>query len=148
MEILVEDSDTVSLSSITVRMEYVLQLEYFSLSSITVNMDTYYRWNTYYLTLITVRMENFVWKANKGEAESIVLLIFVLWDCFNRHWVKGGGVWQKVIFRASWMKLHPFSWSNKHDTFWHVISTGYFYVWYLWAIAIPDICSLEIFISI
>ena len=28
---------------------------------------------------------NFVWKTDEGEAESIVLLIFVLWQCFNRR---------------------------------------------------------------
>ena len=32
---------------------------------------------------------NFVWKTDEGEAESIVLVIFVLWWCFNCRWVKG-----------------------------------------------------------
>ena len=35
---------------------------------------------------------NFVWKCNKGEAENIILLSFVLWDCFNCSWVRSGGV--------------------------------------------------------
>ena len=35
---------------------------------------------------------NFVWIADGGGAESIVLLIFVLWRCFNRRWVRGDGV--------------------------------------------------------
>ena len=34
---------------------------------------------------------NFVSKSDEEEAESIVLLIFVLWWCLNRRW-KGGGV--------------------------------------------------------
>ena len=34
---------------------------------------------------------DFVLKANEGEAESIVLLIFVLRQCFNRRWVRGSG---------------------------------------------------------
>ena len=38
-----------------------------------------------------------------------------------------------------------FSRSNKHDTFWHVVWTGYFYVLFLWAIAVPDFCPLEIY---
>ena len=38
-----------------------------------------------------------------------------------------------------------FSRSNKHDTFWHVVSTGYFYVLFLWAIAVPDFGHLEIY---
>ena len=35
------------------------------------------------------------------EAESIVLLIFVLWWYFNCRWVRVGGVGQKVLFRTS-----------------------------------------------
>ena len=51
-EILDEDSDTGSRSSIIIWMEYLLLL----------NSD----------------IVNFVWKTGEGEAESIVLLIFVL----------------------------------------------------------------------
>ena len=50
--------------------------------------------------------------------ESIVLLIFVLWRCFNRRWVRGCGVGQKFLF--------------------YVVSTGYFYVLFLWVIAVSD----------
>ena len=35
---------------------------------------------------------NFVRKTNEGEAESIALLIFVLWCCFSRRWVRSSGV--------------------------------------------------------
>ena len=34
---------------------------------------------------------NFVWKADEGEAESIVLLIFVVWRCFKS--LVGEGLW-------------------------------------------------------
>ena len=44
---------------------------------------------------------NYVWKTNEGEAESI-MLIFVLWRCFNSRWVRVGGVGQKVLFKDSW----------------------------------------------
>ena len=37
-----------------------------------------------------------------------------------------------------------FSQSNKHDTFSLVGSTGYFYVLFLWTIAVPDFRLLEI----
>ena len=57
------------------------------------------RWNTY--LLFNFDIVNFVQKTDEVEAESIVLLIFVLWRCFNRRWVRGGGVLQKVLFRAS-----------------------------------------------
>ena len=38
-----------------------------------------------------------------------------------------------------------FSWSNMHDTFQHVVMTAYFYVIFLWAIAVSDFFSLEIY---
>ena len=44
---------------------------------------------------------NFVRKSDEREAESIVLLIFVFWQCLNLQWMRGGGVEQKVLFRAS-----------------------------------------------
>ena len=37
----------------------------------------------------------------KKGAESIVLLIFVISRCFNRRWVRGCGLGQKLLFRAS-----------------------------------------------
>ena len=55
-------------------------------------------WNTY--LLFNSDITNFVWKTDE-EAESIVLLSFVLWWCFNRRWMRGGGVGQKVLIRAS-----------------------------------------------
>ena len=56
-------------------------------------------WNTY--LLFNSDIVNFVWKTDEREAESIVLLIFVLWWCFNCLWVRGCGVGQKVLLRAS-----------------------------------------------
>ena len=44
---------------------------------------------------------NFVWKTDEGEGESIVLLIFVFWQCLNLRWMRGGEMGQKVLFRAS-----------------------------------------------
>ena len=38
-----------------------------------------------------------------------------------------------------------FNLSNKHDTFWYVITTGYFYVLFLWTIAVSDFSFLEIY---
>ena len=37
-----------------------------------------------------------------------------------------------------------FSRSNKHETFWHVVSTGYFNVSFSWAIAVSDFRPLGI----
>ena len=33
---------------------------------------------------------NFMWETDLGEAENIVLLVSVLWLCFNCQWVRGG----------------------------------------------------------
>ena len=38
-----------------------------------------------------------------------------------------------------------FNRSNKHDTFWHVVSIGFLYVWFLWTIAVSDFRHLEIY---
>ena len=60
-------------------------------------------WNTY--LLFNSDIVNFVWKTDErwgeGRAESIVLLIFVLWHCFDLRSVKVCGVGQKVLFRSS-----------------------------------------------
>ena len=40
-------------------------------------------------------------RGRRERAESIVLLIFVIWRCFNRRWMRGCGLRQKVLFRAS-----------------------------------------------
>ena len=101
---------------------------------------------------VTVRMEyllsnsdivNFVWKTDEGETESIFLLIFVLYWCLI---VGGWGMmrWGKLPAEIASFSSRDFSWSNKHDTFWHIL-TGYFYVLFLWAIAVSDFRPLEIY---
>ena len=37
------------------------------------------------------------------------------------------------------------SWGNKHDSFWLVVSTGYFYILFSWAIVVSDFPPLEIY---
>ena len=44
-----------------------------------------------------------VQRTNEGKAASIILLIFVLWGCFDCRLVRGSRVGQKVICRASWI---------------------------------------------
>ena len=85
-------------------------------------------------------------RVQEGEgAESIVLLIFVLWRCFNHRWVRGCG-WT-VSFMASWncvFSSRDLSRCNKHDSFWLVVSTWYFYILFLWDIVVFDFLPLEI----
>ena len=102
-------------------------------------------WKNY--LLFNFDIVNFVRKTNEGETESIFLLVFVLWQCFNRRWVMDSGCCRKSYIGpaeiASFSK-RDFSRSNKYGTFWHAVPTGYFYVLFLWDIAITDFCPLEI----
>ena len=45
-------------------------------------------WNPY--VLFNTDIVNFAWKTD--DAESIVLLVFVIWRCLNLRWMRGGGV--------------------------------------------------------
>ena len=38
----------------------------------------------------------------------------------------------------AYLSSQDFTRGDKHDIFWHVLSTGYLYVLFLWAIAIKD----------
>ena len=50
-------------------------------------------WNIY--VLFNTDIVNFVWKTDEWEADSIVLLIFVLWWCLNFRWMRDGVVVQR-----------------------------------------------------
>ena len=65
-------------------------------STLVVRVKLPFGRNTY--LLFNSDIVDFVWKTDGGETESIVLLIFVLWWCFNRRWMRGVGVVQKVLF--------------------------------------------------
>ena len=85
---------------------------------------------------------NFVWKTDEGGAESIVLLIFPLWRCFNHQRVKGGGVGLEILIQGQ-LKSHPFPGGILTEAIRMThsgifVSTGYCYVLFLWAIAVSD----------
>ena len=91
-EILVEDSCTGRSSSITVRIVYLFAFQF------------------WYWELCV--------KTDEGKAESMTLLTFALWGCFDCRWVTGGEVGQKILIRASWNRifyslLQLNSWSAK-----------------------------------
>ena len=67
--------------------------------TLAVRVQLPLKWSTY--LFFNSDIVNFVWKTDDGEAESIFLLILVLWRCFNCRWMRGGGVGQKDLFRAS-----------------------------------------------
>ena len=87
----------------------------------------------------------------RGKEESIVLLIFSFisgtlivggWGVMGRDRKSYLGAAEITFFSSG-----DFSRSNKHDTFCHVVSTEYFYVLFLWAIAASDFRPLEIYIN-
>ena len=71
---------------------------------------------------------------------------------FGGAWIFGGwGVvgWGRKSYlgpaEVASFSSQNFSRSIKHDTFCHVVSTGYFYVLFLWTIAVSDFRPLEIY---
>ena len=67
--ILVEESGTSGPSSITVRIEYLSAFQLLTLCK----------------------------KTYEGKAESMCLLIFVIWRCFGCRWVRGVGFGRSLI---------------------------------------------------
>ena len=88
-------------------------------TKLTVRVQLPVGWNTY--LLFNSDIVKFVWKTDYGEAESIVLLISVLWRCFNHRWMRGGNSYLGPAGIAS------------------------FYGLFLWAIAVSDFRCLEIY---
>ena len=72
-------------------------LRHWQPSSINVRMEFLFAFQFWYCDLCV--------KKRWVVAESIILLIFVLWGCFNCRWLKGGVVGQKVLFRASCYRI-------------------------------------------
>ena len=85
----------------------------------------------------------------RGGAETTVLLIFA--NFFSALIVDGLGAvgWVRKVYlgpaKIDSFSSQDFSWSNKHDTIWHVISTGYFHFLFLWAITVSDFHPFEIY---
>ena len=93
---------------------------------------------------------NFVWKTDEGGSEwagSIVLLISVLWRCFNCRWMRFVDWDRKSYLRPAEMKSfssRDLSRRNKHGSFWFFVSTGYFCILFVWAIVVSNFQPLEI----
>ena len=116
-----------------------------STATLVVRVQLSLGWITY--LLFSPNSVNFVWKTDEGKAESIVFCFFF----FGSVLIVGG--WRVVGWvRKSYLgpaeiasfSSRDFSRSYKHDTFWRVLSTGYFYVLFSWAIAVSNFCPLEI----
>ena len=96
-------------------------------------------WNTYLLfnSYSELCVEN-QWRGGRKHCFVNICSLAMLYSLVgDRSW---GGA---ESFIQGQLKLHPFprqdvSWSNMHDTFWHVLSTRYFYVLFLWTIAVSD----------
>ena len=66
------------------------------------------------------------------RAESIALLIFVLWHCFNSRRIVGLGIkpYSEPAGIASF-SCRDLSRRNKHDLYWLVVSARYLYILFL-----------------
>ena len=112
---------TVCPSPVTVRMEYLFVFQFWYCELCVEN-----RW---------------------GGGRIFFFLIFVFGRCLivGGWWVVG---WHRKSYQEpaeiASFSSRDFSQSYKLDTFWHVISTGYFYVLFLWAIAVSDFRCWEI----
>ena len=79
------------------------------------------------------------------RAESIALLIFVLWHCFNSRWIVGWGIKsylepaELACFSCRYLRQR-----NKLNLFWLVVSARYLYIRFLWAIVVSDFLPLKI----
>ena len=87
------------------------------------------------------------WGRSRGR---IVLLIFVFGGAWIVHgWVVVGWGRKSYLGAAeiASFSCRDFNRSNKHkhDTFWQVVTTGYFYVLFLWAITVSYFYLLEIY---
>ena len=106
--------------------------------------------NCHYDGILTCFSILILWNLCEKPMSGRQKALFYYFLSFGGTLIAGGwgacGVGQKVLFRASWNGIFSswdFSRSNKHDIFWHVVSTGYFYV--SWAIAVLDFRPLEIY---
>ena len=97
---------------------------------------------------------NFVWKTEEGGGrrgtESTVSFFsqFLLFEValLVSGWRVVG--WGRKSYLGPAVISSFSSWDlsrrNKHDSFWFVVSTWYFYILFLWAIVVLDFNSLEI----
>ena len=51
--------------------------------ALAIRVHLPFGWNTY--LLFNTDIVHFVWKTDEEEAESVVLLVFVFWQCLNRR---------------------------------------------------------------
>ena len=108
--------------------------------SITVRMEYLFNFQFWYCELC----EENRWGGGRKYCFVNFCSLALLQSSMN----EGSGVGKKVLFRGSWNRTFPnrdLSRSNKHDIFWHVISTGYLYVLFLSAIAVSDFLPLEMY---
>ena len=122
-EILVEESNTCGPSSIAIRMKYLFAFQFWYCERFAEN-----RWGG-------DRKHCFV------NFRSLAVLSLSLVEGL---WGEGWKSYLGPAEIASFPSRH-LSGGSKHYTFWDVISTSYFYVLFLWAIAVSDFLPLEIY---
>ena len=109
--------------------------------------DTYAESGNWNISRLILQLYGWVYKPVRGSQKAL----FCLRLFFCSPWIVGGwGVvkWRRNSYlgpaEIASFSSRDISRRNRHDTFWHVVSIGYFYVLFLWAIAVSDFCLLEI----
>ena len=100
--------------------------------------------SVWYFLLFSSDVVNFVRKTNEGGGRGGggQKALFCWFLFFGVALIVGGYLGQSKIASFSSRNL---SRNNKHDSFWLVVSTGYFYVLFLWDIVVSDFLLLEIY---
>ena len=85
-----------------------------------------------------------VWKKSRKHCSVNFCSLAVFQSSGHEGWWGAAGPYLGPAEMASFSS-RDFSRSNKYDTLWHVVSTGYFYVLFSWAIADSHFHPLEIY---
>ena len=138
MQVLNQDDHKLCSESVEVYNCKILVDDSGSLSSVTLRAEYWFAFQFWYSELC---VENW-W----GGCRQYCVVNF----CSLAVLVGGWGVvgWGQKSYlgpaEIASFSSQDYSWSCKHDTSWHVVLTGNFYVLYLWALAVSDICPVEI----
>ena len=97
-------------------------------SSIIVRMECLFAFQFWYCEL-------FVEKQLRGDRRHCFVLGGWWWGGAGGGMVEWGRKSYLGLAEIAYFSCRDFSQNNKHDTFCHVVSTGYLYVLFLWAIA-------------
>ena len=109
--------------------------------------NTYAETGNWNISRVILQLYGWVYKPVRGSEKAL----FCLCLFFGGPWIVAGWCvvkWSRNSYlgpaEMTSISSRDISRRNRHDTLWHVVSTGYFYVLFLWAICVSDFRLLEI----